>query len=98
MIWIVAGLAVFLAFVTGVWSYELLKLKKLFEANKRATQDYLEAHSEAIEKIAEDIEELKRTPADISDGIEKQIAEAKWQVFTKWVDNIVNYDPYSVEK
>ena len=73
----------------------MMKLKKLFVAHKKATQDFLEAQSDAIEKIAEDIEEMKRTPADISDGIEKQIAEAREQVFSKWIENITNYDPYN---
>lgn len=44
--------------------------------------------------LSDKMNEMSKEPEDVSSKIEKEIDRAREQVFTEWINGIVNYDPF----
>lgn len=64
-----------------------MTLEKLLEQQISLSENLAE-----VKKQADDKDEV------ISDAVRQQIEEEKDQIFSKWVQNILTYDPYNTKE
>ena len=93
MIYVVAAVAVLMAVCTVAFSFQLMQMKKLLDVQMR----HAEKTDEHIASLVTVVADLQKEPEDVTARIENYINEAREKVFTQWVDDVVNYDPYNKE-
>ena len=82
-IWILVAMMLLMLLILTVVETQMKKMQQMYEKKIDSLEDCLAKLSEVV---------AERSEPEI-EPIEKKIQEAKWDVFSDWIDNIVNYDP-----